>query len=156
MQSSVLRSRDEFSRHNDAIIFLHAPSKEIQDSLGFWILRYRLRIPTSGFRILCHWNVDSGFQSLAGFGNPWAAFRIPKSRILDCTIENFPDSGVRIPLDGTISQLQSWTKVLGTILQYSYFSVISWFPLKTVHPFRNFLVVLSPPTLYKGETRKQF
>ena len=28
---------------------------------------------------------------------------------------------------------------LGTVLQYSYFSVISRFPLKTVHHFRNFL-----------------
>ena len=29
-------------------------------------------------------------------------------------------------------------KVLGTVLQYSYFSVISCFPLKTVHPFWKF------------------
>ena len=45
---------------------------------------------------------------------------------------------------------------LGTVLQYSFFSVISRFPLKTVHPFRNFLAVLPPPTLYKVETRKKF
>ena len=45
--------------------------------------------------------------------------------------------------------LQSWTKVLGTVLQYSYFSVISQFPLKTVHPFRNFLAVLPPPPYTK-------
>ena len=32
-----------------------------------------------------------------------------------------------------------------TVLQYSYFSVISRFPLKTVHPFRNFLAVLPSP-----------
>ena len=51
--------------------------------------------------------------------------------------------------------LQSWTKVLGTVLRYSYFSVICRFPLKTVHPFRNFLAVLPPPTLYKVETRKK-
>ena len=37
-------------------------------------------------------------------------------------------------------------KVLGTVLQYSFFSVISRFPLKTVHPFRKFLPVLPPPT----------
>ena len=55
-----------------------------------------------------------------------------------------------------ISELQSWTKTLGTILQYSYFSVISRFPLKTVHPFRNFLAVLPSPTLYKVETQKKF
>ena len=32
------------------------------------------------------------------------------------------------------------------MLQYSYFSVISRFPLKTVHPFRHFLAVLPPLT----------
>ena len=31
----------------------------------------------------------------------------------------------------------------------------SRFALKTVHPFRNFLVVLPPPTLYKVETQKK-
>ena len=51
---------------------------------------------------------------------------------------------------------QSWTKVLGTVLQYSYFSVISRFPLKPVHPVRNFLAVLPSPTPYKVETRKKF
>ena len=55
-----------------------------------------------------------------------------------------------------ISELQSWTKILGRVLQYSYFSVISRFPLKTVHPFRNFLAVRPPPTLNKVETRKKF
>ena len=55
------------------------------------------------------------------------------------------------------THLQSWTKVLGTVLQYSYVSVIlfSQFPLKTVHLFRNFLAVLPPPTLYKVETLKK-
>ena len=52
--------------------------------------------------------------------------------------------------------LQSWTKVLGTALQYSYFSVFSRFPLKTLHPFRNFLVGRPLPTLYKVETWKKF
>ena len=57
---------------------------------------------------------------------------------------------------GILRYLQSWTKVLGTVLQYSYFSVISRSPLKAVHPFRNFLAVLPPPpTLYKVETRKK-
>ena len=46
------------------------PCKRIQDSLGFWILHYGLRIPASGFRILYEWKVDSGFQSLAGFRTP--------------------------------------------------------------------------------------
>ena len=41
-------------------------------------------------------------------------------------------------------KLQSWTKVLGTVLQYSYFSAISRSPLRTVNPFRNFIAVLPP------------
>ena len=53
-------------------------------------------------------------------------------------------------------ELQSWTKVRGTVLQYLYFSVISRFPLKTVHPFRHFLAVVPPATLSKVETRKKF
>ena len=52
--------------------------------------------------------------------------------------------------------LQSWTKVIGTVLQYSYASVNSRFPLKIVHPFRNFLAVLPPLTSYKVETREKF
>ena len=55
------------------------------------------------------------------------------------------------------ADLQSWTQVLETVMKYSYFSVISGFPNKTVHPFWNFFAVLPPPlspTLYKVETRK--
>ena len=48
-----------------------------------------------------------------------------------------------------LMDLQSWTNVLGTVLQYSYFSVISHFPLKTAHHFRNFLAVLPPPLYTK-------
>ena len=54
---------------------------------------------------------------------------------------------------------QSWSKVLGTVLQYSYFSVISWFPLTRVHPFRNFLTVHPPPPsppYTKLKVRKKF
>ena len=54
-----------------------------------------------------------------------------------------------------MTSLQSWTKALGTVLQYSYFSVISRFPLKTVHTFQNFLAVLPPPTLCKVETSEK-
>ena len=39
-------------------------------------------------------------------------------------------------------------------MQYSYFSVISQFRHKTLYPFRNFLQLSLPPTLYKVETRK--
>ena len=39
-------------------------------------------------------------------------------------------------------------KVLGTALKYLDFSVISGFPLKTVHPSRNLLAVLSLPPPY--------
>ena len=44
---------------------------------------------------------------------------------------------------------------LGQYCNIHIFSVISWFPLKTVHPFQNFLAVLPPPNLYKVETRKK-
>ena len=36
-----------------------------------------------------------------------------------------------------------------------FFSVVSRFPLKTVHPFRNFLAVLPPPPYTKLRTRKK-
>ena len=48
-----------------------------------------------------------------------------------------------------IAFLQSRTKVLGTALQYTCSLVISRFPLKTVHPFRNFRAVLPPPPYTK-------
>ena len=46
-------------------------------------------------------------------------------------------------------------KVFGTVMQYSLFSVISGCLYNTVHPFRNFLAVLPPPTLYNFETRRK-
>ena len=52
--------------------------------------------------------------------------------------------------------LPSWTKVLWTVLQYSYFSLISRFPLKTKHSFWNFLAVLPPPTQTKLKLEKDF
>ena len=45
--------------------------------------------------------------------------------------------------------------MLRTVLQCSYFSVVSLLPLKTVNLFRDFLAVLPPPTLYKVETLKK-
>ena len=59
------------------------------------------------------------------------------------------------PIDAD-NRLNFWTKVLGTVPQYAYFSVISRFPLKMVHPLRKFVEVLPPPTQYKVETRKNF
>ena len=59
---------------------------------------------------------------------------------------------IRIRVDGALTkttQLQPWTKVPGTVLQYRYFSVISRFPHKTVHPFRTFLAFLPPPLYTK-------
>ena len=40
-------------------------------------------------------------------------------------------------------------------MQYSYFSLYSVFPHKKVHLFRNILLFLPPPTLYKVETGKK-
>ena len=72
-----------------------APCKGIQVSLGFWIPRHRFQIPGPRFRILCQWNLDSGFQSLVGFRIHWAVFRILKPRFAHSTrkISRIPDSG---------------------------------------------------------------
>ena len=70
------------------------PCKGIQDSLGSWIPRHRFLIPGPRFRILCQWNLDSGFQSLVGFRIPWAVFRIPKPRFASTRkISRIPESG---------------------------------------------------------------
>ena len=55
---------------------------------------------------------------------------------------------------GSNNNLQSRTKVLGTVLQYAYFSVFSRFSLKTVHHFRNFLALLPPPPYTKLKLEK--
>ena len=70
------------------------PMFVIQDSLGFWIPRRRLRIPGTGFQSLSS-KLESGSQSLV-------RFRIAKPRILDSwekcsripywTSQNFADS----------------------------------------------------------------
>ena len=48
----------------------------------------------SGFQALdsciCQWNLDSGFQPLVGFRNPWAVFRIPKTQDSGSHKQNFP------------------------------------------------------------------
>ena len=68
--------------------------KGIQNSLGFWIPRRGLRIPGTGFWILCQWKLDSRSQSLvdsrilelySGFHSP--GFRIPQVKI--CWIPQF-------------------------------------------------------------------
>ena len=110
-----------------------------------WIPCCGFQTSGTGLRISWQWNLDYRFQSLVGF-------RIPQAKI-----SRIPETGLRSILltrrkIGLSVNLQSWTKVLGTVLQYSYFS---WFPLKTVHLFRNFLAVLPSPTLYKVETRKK-
>ena len=43
-------------------------------------------------------------------------------------------------------------KTLGTVMQYSWFSVISGCPYKTVQPFKKYLAVLPRHTRYKVET----
>ena len=46
-------------------------------------------IPGRGFRILCHWNCDSGFLCLAGFRIPWPELPILKLRILNFISKKF-------------------------------------------------------------------
>ena len=60
---------------------------------GFWIPRRGFRITVMNSSV-SQWNLDSGFQSLVWFRNPWAVFRIPKLRILDSgKISRIPKSG---------------------------------------------------------------
>ena len=61
----------------------------IQDSLGFWIPRRRLRIPGTGFQSLSN-KLESGSQSLV-------RFRIPKPKILDFMKKMFSDSRLNKP-----------------------------------------------------------
>ena len=51
--------------------------------------------------------------------------------------------------------LQSWTKVLGTVLPYSYVSIISRFPIQSVHLFRIFLQFSLPPSFTKLKLGKK-
>ena len=85
------------------------------------------------------------------------------SGIPDSTSKNFPDSENRITFhlaytEKNRAQCEGFNpgqKSSGQYcLQYSYFSVISRFPLKKVLLLRNSLAVLPSPTLYKVETRK--
>ena len=105
------------------------PYKGIQDSLGLWIPRKGFRIPVTGFRILCQWNLESsGFQMLVGFRIPWAVFRFPRPRISIPQAKVFtfripqakivPDSGIRYPLHGAneinfFHSSQQWEQVFG-------------------------------------------
>ena len=50
--------------------------------------------------------------------------------------------------------LQSWTKVLGTVMQYSYFFVISGFPHKTVHPLKFSCSFPSPHPMQSWNSKK--
>ena len=61
--------------------------------------------------------VDSGFKVLYSrpfsvefrFGIPYAVLRIQKSRILDSTCKNFPDSGIRIPLHNILRVVKAFS-----------------------------------------------
>ena len=58
--------------------------KESTDS-GFHAVD-RFRIQGTGFRILCQWKLDSGFQSLVGF-------RIPQAKISQIPESGYPYKG---------------------------------------------------------------
>ena len=84
----------------------------------------------------------------------WYFFQFLRDLDDEITAIKLEEESLKRKMNGK-KELQSWTKVRGTVLQYSYFSVISRFPLKTVHPFRHFLAVLPPRTLSKVETWKK-
>ena len=76
---------------------------------GFWIsiVFCGTWIPDSN---LVLWNLDSGFQSLAGFRIPQANF----SGIQDPTSKNLPDSGIRIPINGAIRPMKGYSSEQGS------------------------------------------
>ena len=102
-----------------------APCEGIQNSLGFWISFHGFLILGTGFRILCQWNLDSGFQALVGFRIPWTVFRIPKPRIPELTSKTVPDSG--FPYMGRIligifrpreeGSASDWSCYVGNLIQ---------------------------------------
>lgn len=75
----------------------------IQDSSGFWIDAVNSRFqPSTGFQIICQWNLDSWFQSLVRSGFlelhfrfQTPGFRIPEAKTCGRPIKNFPVSGFR-------------------------------------------------------------
>ena len=97
--NNSLSPGSKVSNHN---IWFFATCKGIQVRLGFWIPRRGFRIPSTGFWILCQWNLDPRFQLLIGFWIPLAGFRIPEPRIPyftskspqipDSSSKKFPDS----------------------------------------------------------------
>ena len=109
---AVFLLEDSRVRFTFILFFLGDLSPDVRGSktyLGFWIPRHGFRILGTGIRILCQWNLDSGFQSLVGFQIPWAVFRIPKPRTPDSTanFSKIPNStrkkfrglrGIQIPL----------------------------------------------------------
>ena len=83
---------------------IFAPCKVIQDSLGFQIPCCRFRIPGTPFQ---------SFSVEFGFRIPWALFWIPKRKIPDSTSNNFPDSGIHIPLLGVSILVKFLSLLLG-------------------------------------------
>ena len=84
----------------------------------------------------------------------WCFFQFLRDLDDEITAIKLEEESLKRKMNGK-KELQSCTKVRGTVLQYLYFSVISRFLLKTVHPFRHFLAVLPPRTLSKVETWKK-
>ena len=92
------------------------------------VLDYGFLAVVSEFRVLDSslflWNLDSGFQSLAGFRIPCIVsgfqspgFRIPQanfSGIQDPTSKNLPDSGIRIPINGAIRPMKGYSSEQGS------------------------------------------
>ena len=82
---------------------------------GFWIPRRGFRITVMNSSV-SQWNLDSGFQSLVWFRNPWAVFRIPKPRILDSG-KNFQDSEIWIPYIGRNRRNRPFPSFFGPLFQ---------------------------------------
>ena len=113
-------------------------TSQIRDSLELWIPCCGFRTSGTGLPIAWQWNLDYRFQSLVGF-------RIPQAKI-----SQIPETG----LPSILLTRRKIGLVLGTVLQYSYFSVIYRFPLNTVHLFRIFLQFSLPHPIQSWYSKK--
>ena len=98
---------------------LSSDERESKKSLGFWIPHRGFWIQGTGFRILCHWNVDSGFQSVVGFRilELNSEFQFSKSRIPDCASKNswIPNSSSKTIHELRNPEFFSWSEIVRKI-----------------------------------------
>ena len=111
-----------------------APCKGIQDSLGFWVPRSGFRIPEWHW-ILDYLPVELRFRIPIVSGIPDSLGCIPGcptqiSGLPDSTSKNFPDSGIRISLQGHTASGNQCSAFLNTPIRLRIISL--WHDVKFI------------------------